>query len=474
MITFPYSQTLQASSGTPPFTWSVSSGTLPHNLSLGSASGTISGTPDQPQTETFTIQVQDSHGQTASRPYTVTIQNLVTLQMQELSTSLAPDTVEIQGLSAGPFNPSSWQQNTLNWVPDVRVPMLAPLTTSQWQNIYAPWALEQPKSWRLFYGGWDGADTPNDRIYSVNTSDFFSFQDRHLVIDHGILNHVNNANIHQLPDGSLHMLFGFQAAPNGLDRIAYVESPDGSTWNGSPEPYEAQTSDAISVQGDPLFGDSDYNGGNVLLREPNSWTLYYSKGMYGQGKNNVYRATSDSPPNFNAAGVALRSGYYANDVKKFQVQGQTWYLMALYYEAIVVGESPATFRYSLSTDGVTFTSERLLFGGVSAADKYPTTPSFVTQSGRVLGVLYGADPYDFLDAQDRIFARWLQKKVVIQDSSGNSYALEGGYGPDRQWFAATSGNIQGTMTVFAEDGITPLGIAAVNLAAGKSYQLIVP
>lgn len=285
---------------------------------------------------------------------------------------------------------------------------------------------------------------------------------------------VNNANIHQLPDGSLHMLYGFQAAPDGLDRIAYVESPDGVTWNGSPEPYEAQATDAISVSGDPIFGDSDYNGGNVLLHEPNSWTLYYSKGMYGQGKNNVYRATSDSPPNFEAAGVALGSGYYANDVKKFEVQGgQAWYLMSLYYEPIDFNEGPAQFSYSLSADGVTFTSEGLLFGGISDADQYPTTPSFVSQNGRVLGVLYGADPYGWT-AQNSIFARWLQKKVVIQDSLGNSDTLEGGYGPDRQWFAAPSGSIQGTMTVFAEDGITPLGTVAVNLVAGKSYKLIVP
>jgi hypothetical protein len=32
----------------------------------------------------------------------------------------------------------------------------------------------------------------------------------------------------------------------------------------------------------------------------------------------------------------------------------------------------------------------------------------------------------------KIFARWLQKKVVIADSSGSQYLPQGGYGPDRQ------------------------------------------
>jgi hypothetical protein len=49
---------------------------------------------------------------------------------------------------------------------------------------------------------------------------------------------------------------------------------------------------------------------------------------------------------------------------------------------------------------------------------------------------------------DFLFARWLQKKVVIMDSSGNQFLLRGGYGPDRLWFqVTTAGSIQGTILV---------------------------
>src|ERR1700756_5064364 len=41
-----------------------------------------------------------------------------------------------QGLSAGSFNPTYWQQNTLNWLPDVRQPIFAAQTTGTYQNIY--------------------------------------------------------------------------------------------------------------------------------------------------------------------------------------------------------------------------------------------------------------------------------------------------------------------------------------------------
>jgi hypothetical protein len=80
---------------------------------------------------------------------------------------------------------------------------------------------------------------------------------------------------------------------------------------------------------------------------------------------------------------------------------------------------------------------------------------------------------DVLNAADQIFARWLQKKVVITDSSGVQYTSRIGYGPDRQWFQSpASGSIQGTITVYAEDGITPLAKGSVNVSGGNAYQLV--
>src|SRR4029077_5694229 len=72
-----YSQPIQASGGVGPFQWTVSSGTLPHNLALSSSSAStamISGTPDTAaQAKAFTVKVADSANQSASQPYTVSI-----------------------------------------------------------------------------------------------------------------------------------------------------------------------------------------------------------------------------------------------------------------------------------------------------------------------------------------------------------------------------------------------------------------
>lgn len=475
-VGFAYSQTIQADGGTAPFTWAVGAGSVPSGTTLGGGSGTsatISGTPDTVENPAkFTIQVTDTNTQTASQIYSVNIITPRTATM-EVAGQAPAGTVEIQGMTAGPFNPLSWQHNTLNWVPDVRTPMFTALTTSPYQNIYSPWPLEQANGWRMFYGGWDGTATPNDRVYSVATPDFLSFGGRHLVIDHGDFLHVNNENVTQLPDGSMHMICTIALTPTSNGKPAYFSSPDGITWNGTPEPYPAQLGDVVSVPNDPNYLGWDFNGGNVLLWDNSAWTLYYSVGIYG-AIGQVYRGTSVSPPVFQRSGVALNTLHYANDIKKFLVGGRTWYLMALYIEEATVGSvlSPS-FSYSLSNDGITFGPEHLLFGGASPQDHFVMTPAFVTSSGSILGVLYGANPVDLLSS-NQIFARWLQKKLVITDISGTQYSPRGGYGPDRQWFSApTSGSLLGTIVVYAEDGVTPLAGGSVNLAAGNAYRLII-
>jgi len=68
-----YSQTISASGGTPPYTWTVLSGSLPGGLTLGSTTGTISGKPSAAGPFNFTMQLTDSTGVTTSQPFALTI-----------------------------------------------------------------------------------------------------------------------------------------------------------------------------------------------------------------------------------------------------------------------------------------------------------------------------------------------------------------------------------------------------------------
>jgi hypothetical protein len=62
----PYSVTLAANGGTPSYSWSLASGTLPSGLSLSSG-GVISGTPTSRGTFGFTVRVTDASSQSATQ-----------------------------------------------------------------------------------------------------------------------------------------------------------------------------------------------------------------------------------------------------------------------------------------------------------------------------------------------------------------------------------------------------------------------
>ena len=68
-----YSQTLQATGGTTPYTWSLASGTLPAGLTLNASTGVISGTPTAAGTSNFTAQVTDALSATATKALSITI-----------------------------------------------------------------------------------------------------------------------------------------------------------------------------------------------------------------------------------------------------------------------------------------------------------------------------------------------------------------------------------------------------------------
>ena len=70
----PYSQTpLLAGGGTTPYTWSVTSGSLPPGLQLNTTTGAITGTPTATGATVFTVTVTDAGGQTANQTLSLAI-----------------------------------------------------------------------------------------------------------------------------------------------------------------------------------------------------------------------------------------------------------------------------------------------------------------------------------------------------------------------------------------------------------------
>ncbi len=68
-----YSQTVQATGGVLPYTWSLASGTLPPGLTLNATTGVISGTPTKKGAFSFVVRVRDSRSPRASDTQSLSI-----------------------------------------------------------------------------------------------------------------------------------------------------------------------------------------------------------------------------------------------------------------------------------------------------------------------------------------------------------------------------------------------------------------
>ncbi|HWB84179.1 MAG TPA: putative Ig domain-containing protein [Bryobacteraceae bacterium] len=103
-----YQQTLAASGGSPPYNWSVSTGSLPPGLILDDASGTISGTPTSTGTVQFTVALTDSVGVAVKKQFSIAV-----AQGPSITTASLPNATVGQAYSAklaasGGQSPYSW------------------------------------------------------------------------------------------------------------------------------------------------------------------------------------------------------------------------------------------------------------------------------------------------------------------------------------------------------------------------------
>ncbi|MGD0500985.1 MAG: putative Ig domain-containing protein, partial [Bryobacteraceae bacterium] len=103
-----YQETLSATGGSSPYTWSVVSGALPGGLTLSSG-GTISGTPTTPGFYTFALQAADNAASMASLTFTLTITARLSITSSSVLPAATVGTSYSQTLSAaGGTPPYTW------------------------------------------------------------------------------------------------------------------------------------------------------------------------------------------------------------------------------------------------------------------------------------------------------------------------------------------------------------------------------
>jgi uncharacterized protein (TIGR03437 family) len=92
-----YQLSLSGSGGTPPYQWSLLAGALPAGLSLDASSGAIGGKLSAPGHASFTVQLQDSAGILAAKPFDITVTQTLSVAPATLlfRTPFAPQTVQV-------------------------------------------------------------------------------------------------------------------------------------------------------------------------------------------------------------------------------------------------------------------------------------------------------------------------------------------------------------------------------------------
>ncbi|MEU7617492.1 fibronectin type III domain-containing protein [Micromonospora rifamycinica] len=97
-----YSDQLTVTGGTGPFTWSVSTGSLPPGLTLNPTTGLLSGIPSTAGSFDFTVQVTDSPGRTATEPVTLLIRQASTIGLTSSTTATTFGTTVTFTATPGP------------------------------------------------------------------------------------------------------------------------------------------------------------------------------------------------------------------------------------------------------------------------------------------------------------------------------------------------------------------------------------
>jgi hypothetical protein len=103
-----YSQTLQASGGTPSYSWSISAGTLPAGLTLNPSTGSISGTPSATGTSDFTVKVTDSTAETATASLSIAVNAKLAITSTSLPGGSVGAAYSATVQASGGLQPYTW------------------------------------------------------------------------------------------------------------------------------------------------------------------------------------------------------------------------------------------------------------------------------------------------------------------------------------------------------------------------------
>lgn len=110
----PYSQQLTATGGSPPYSWSIIAGSVP-GLTLNPSTGVLADTPTAAGAFSFTVQVRDGAGNTATRTFTLSVspRPLSITSETQLPVGAIGEPYSFALAASGGVPPYSWSANGL-------------------------------------------------------------------------------------------------------------------------------------------------------------------------------------------------------------------------------------------------------------------------------------------------------------------------------------------------------------------------
>jgi len=112
-----YSATLQVTGGAAPYTWSLSTGTLPAGLGLAASTGMISGVPTSAASSSFTVKATDSANNVATKQLSISVaaatpQSALTVTTASLSAGTVGSAYSATLQVTGGAAPYTWSLST--------------------------------------------------------------------------------------------------------------------------------------------------------------------------------------------------------------------------------------------------------------------------------------------------------------------------------------------------------------------------
>ena len=103
-----YSQPLSMLGGTPSYTWSIASGSLPPGILMSPSTGSISGIPTGTGTFSFTVRLTDATGATTQRALTTEVNATLSMTATSLSTVNSGSIYSQKLIASGGTRPYTW------------------------------------------------------------------------------------------------------------------------------------------------------------------------------------------------------------------------------------------------------------------------------------------------------------------------------------------------------------------------------